>query len=141
MSSSSLDENEKEWRLGDPQVAVESTKQYEPIKSDPVQPSEKDIEANVEKHSTRGELSRLQSGISAYSDLSSDGVDAKSTASAKKKWYQKANPLRWGTKPPVPETRTICPEYQAGFFSALTFQWMAPLMVVSMSGAIHIKLR
>jgi ATP-binding cassette, subfamily C (CFTR/MRP), member 1 len=47
-------------------------------------------------------------------------------------WYQKLNPLRWGPVPPIPDERVPSREHQAGFFSALTFAWMAPLMSVSL---------
>ncbi|GJN85930.1 hypothetical protein PLIIFM63780_009505 [Purpureocillium lilacinum] len=45
-----------------------------------------------------------------------------------KPWYKKMNPLRWGGIPKVPDERLVSREYQAGFFSKLTFQWMTPLM-------------
>lgn len=133
MSTSSLDEKEKEWRLGDPQVGAQSTKEYEPIKTEPLQSvgTEKDVEADFEKRSTRGDLSRLQSGNSAFTDASSEISDTKSSAGGRRKWYKKANPLKWGKKPPVPKNREVCPEYHAGWFSMLTFQWMNPLMTVS----------
>lgn len=134
MSSSSFDEKEKEWRLGDPQVAATSTKEYEPIKTEPVATgAEKDLEAGPDTRSSRGNLSRLQSRSSGYTDASSDITDTKSSTIGKKRWYKKANPLKWGPKPPVPKTREVCPEYKAGWFSLLTFQWMAPLMTVSMA--------
>lgn len=47
-----------------------------------------------------------------------------------KPWYKTPNPLRWGKIPPIPKERKVCPEYNAGFFSLLFFQWMAPLMTV-----------
>lgn len=50
---------------------------------------------------------------------------------AKKVWYKRLNPLKWGEKPPVPKERIVSREYGASFFSMLTFQWMAPLMTVS----------
>ncbi|KAL2152547.1 hypothetical protein VTH82DRAFT_5731 [Thermothelomyces myriococcoides] len=45
-----------------------------------------------------------------------------------KPWYKQPNPLRWGRIPPVPKEKEVCPEYKAGFFSALLFGWMGPLM-------------
>jgi hypothetical protein len=33
--------------------------------------------------------------------------------------------------PPYPSERTVSPEYTAGIFSRLTFQWMSPMMSVS----------
>jgi hypothetical protein len=133
MSSSSLDEKEKEWRRGDPQVAASGAKEYEPIRTAPLQTSaEKDLEANVDMTSSGGNLSRLQSQSSAITEASSDITDAKSSTVGKKKWYKKVNPLKWGAKPPIPQTRTVSREYHASFFSKLTFQWMSPLMVVRM---------
>ncbi|KAJ4344427.1 ATP-binding cassette transporter yor1 [Didymosphaeria variabile] len=131
--SSSLNEKEIDWRLQDPEAAAENPKQYEPIVSEPLETAEveKNLEANADKHSTRGgPLSRLQSAQSGVSEWSSELSDTKSSASGSKKWYKKINPLKWGKKPRVPETRLPSREYSAGFFSRLTFQWMAPLMTV-----------
>lgn len=47
---------------------------------------------------------------------------------AEKPWYKKLNPMRWGAIPEIPKERIVSREYQAGFFSRLTFQWMNPLM-------------
>ncbi|TWU73782.1 hypothetical protein ED733_003923 [Metarhizium rileyi] len=55
--------------------------------------------------------------------------DTNSNATDAKPWYKQANPLRWGRTAPVPRERSVSPEYNAGFFSKLTFQWMTPLMV------------
>lgn len=133
MSTSSLDEKEKEWRLNGSEAAAEGTKQYQPIVTEPLEVvgTEKNLEVDLEKRSTRGSLSRLQSGTSGFSETSDDVSDTKSSASANKRWYKKLNPLKRGKKPPVPETRAVCREYQASWFSLITFQWMAPLMTVS----------
>ncbi|KAK3944182.1 P-loop containing nucleoside triphosphate hydrolase protein [Diplogelasinospora grovesii] len=61
------------------------------------------------------------------------GTSAVSAASEREKpeqkpWYKQPNPLRWGKIPPVPEERKVSPEYKAGFFNLLFFQWMGPLM-------------
>ncbi|KAL7793341.1 P-loop containing nucleoside triphosphate hydrolase protein [Trichoderma afarasin] len=47
---------------------------------------------------------------------------------AAKPWYKKLNPMRWGGIPEIPKERIVSREYQAGFFSRLTFYWMNPLM-------------
>ncbi|KAF2112460.1 ABC multidrug transporter-like protein [Lophiotrema nucula] len=129
MSSSSLDEKEKQWRLNDTEVAPGATKQYESIVAGPTAGDEKDLEVDIEKRSTRGELSRLQSTQSGVSDFSDDTSTTKS-ASKKKPWHKKLNPLKWRKPIPVPETRQVSREYQASFLSRLSFQWMAPLMDV-----------
>ena len=131
MSSSSFDEKEQ-LRLGNHPNDIGDTKEYEPIKTEPVATgAEKDLEAGLDRRSSRGNLSRLQSRSSGYTDASSDITDTKSSTIGKRRWYKKVNPLKWGPKPPVPKTREVCPEYNAGWFSLLTFQWMAPLMTVS----------
>ena len=48
----------------------------------------------------------------------------------KRTWGQRLNPLRRKDVPAVPTERATSREYQANFFSMLTFQWMAPLMSV-----------
>lgn len=68
------------------------------------------------------------SNTSATSD---DDVDAKSSSAPHDGWLDRANPLKRSNKPPVPTERDVSREYGAGFFSLLTFQWMAPLMSVS----------
>ena len=50
--------------------------------------------------------------------------------SEKRRWTERLNPLKRKRKPPIPKEREISHEYQAGFFSKLTFHWMAPLMKV-----------
>jgi ATP-binding cassette, subfamily C (CFTR/MRP), member 1 len=131
-TSSSLQEKEEEWRLQDQEAAANKLVEYEPIRSEHLgtKAVEKDLEANAEKRSVRN-LSRLQSSSSGISEFSDALSSNKSTASTKQKWYKKANPLRWGAKPPIPKTREVSREYNVGFFSRLTFQWMSPLMTVS----------
>jgi ATP-binding cassette subfamily C (CFTR/MRP) protein 1 len=127
-----MDENEKEKEFGlvDPQAAAENPTEdeprddarYEPIKTEK---STKDVEAKLAVRSSRGDLSRTQSGTSAFTDISEDS-EAKSSI-RRRKWYR-TNPLKWGPKPPVPKEREVCPEYTANVFSRLTWHWMQPLM-------------
>jgi len=49
-----------------------------------------------------------------------------------KPWYKQPNPMRWGKIPPVPKEREVCREHNANFFSSLIFEWMSPLMMVSL---------
>lgn len=59
-----------------------------------------------------------------------DVVKPQQQQQQKKKWYPTLTILS-KEKPPVPKERTVCPEYNAGFLSTLTFQWTAPLLAVS----------
>ena len=125
--------DEKEWRLNDQEVAAESTRDSEPVATEPLEAIgtekelEKELEVGTEKV-TRKYISRFESGVT---DSSDDVVGAKSEASGRRKWYRRLNLLRPGKKPEIPETRQVSREYHAGFLSVLTFQWMAPLMSVS----------
>ena len=64
-------------------------------------------------------------------DLSSqnDG-EQEYLASRRRTWKERLNPFKRKNVPPVPAERAVSREFQAGFFSALYFQWMAPLMSV-----------
>ncbi|OCL11568.1 hypothetical protein AOQ84DRAFT_229156 [Glonium stellatum] len=124
--------DEKEWRLNDQEVAAESTRNPEPAATDPLEAvgTEKELEKELNVDSgtlIRKYLSRSESRVT---DLSDDVVDAKSEASGRKKWYQRLNLLKRRKKPSVPEVRQVSREYHAGFFSLMTFQWMAPLMSI-----------
>ncbi|KAG0646410.1 Multidrug resistance fer6 [Hyphodiscus hymeniophilus] len=46
-------------------------------------------------------------------------------------WYQYLDPVQYGRIQEVPSERQTCPEYQAGWFSRLTFDWMTPMIVTS----------
>ncbi|KAF1914976.1 P-loop containing nucleoside triphosphate hydrolase protein [Ampelomyces quisqualis] len=132
-SSTSFDENEKEKEFGlvDPQAAAEDPTEPEPRDDPRYEPIKTETSTKVtdhsESHSSRGTLSRTQSGTSAFTDISEDS-EAKSSI-RRRKWYR-SNPLKWGPIPSVPKTRQVSPEYTASAFSRLTWQWMQPLMNV-----------
>ncbi|KAI1075235.1 ATP-binding cassette transporter protein YOR1-like protein [Whalleya microplaca] len=86
-------------------------------------------EESDEKRAEREELNRTQSYATDTSAITRTTTRG-SVPAAKKPWYKILNPLRWGSIPPVPKERQVSREYTAGFFSKLTFQWMAPLMDV-----------
>lgn len=76
-------------------------------------------------------ISPLDSGAE-YSESKSqkkkgDLIDSR----LQRKWSRWLNPLRLQKIPPVPEERSVCPEYGAGIFSIISFQWIASLMHVS----------
>lgn len=89
-----------------------------------------------EKHASD---TKHQPGVVKRASYSSDvsssdgGLETKSqsTQDQHDSWLDRANPLKKSNKPPVPTQRDVSREHGAGFFSLLTFQWMAPLMSVS----------
>lgn len=84
-----------------------------------------------EKRAEREELKRSQSYATDASALTRTTTRLSTAAPLPQKpWYKTPNPLRWGSIPPVPKEREVSREHAAGFFSRLTFQWMAPLMNV-----------
>lgn len=130
---------EKEISPGDP-LAVANRPlddETEPVDEEKAIASEaavKDEEAGLEPitaesdRRNRPELDRIQSAATESSVAT--GVTSHHGPQVKS-WYQKMNPLRWGSIPPVPEERGPSPEYTAGFFSKLIFTWQGPLMRVS----------
>lgn len=88
-----------------------------------------DDDVGFDVSSKRPKLSATKSYATDAS--AATGADTFEPEPVKPKWHHKFNPLRWGGVPPVPDERFISREYKAGFFSKLTFQWMAPLMAVS----------
>ena len=83
-----------------------------------------DVEKDAEKKDARPNVHRTITTSTGLSALSAD-VDLEKP---KRPWYKRLNPLKWSKEPPIPKQRTVSPEYTAGFFSLLTFQWMGPLM-------------
>jgi ATP-binding cassette, subfamily C (CFTR/MRP), member 1 len=72
-------------------------------------------------------------GLSSSASEGDFDQDASPSATerAKRTWRQKLNPLRLQKIPPVPQERIVSREYGANFFSAISFQWVFPLMNVS----------
>ncbi|KAH8167726.1 hypothetical protein CIB48_g493 [Xylaria polymorpha] len=87
-------------------------------------------EESLDERATRDELKRTQSYVTETSTITRTTTRASVPASSKKPWYKTPNPLLWGSVPPVPKEKQESREATAGFFSKLTFQWMAPLMTV-----------
>lgn len=81
-------------------------------------------------------LSRIESTATEITQVSS-AARVVSAPREQLPWYHKINPLKRGRVPPIPEERTVCPEYNASFFSLLTFQWMQPLMTVGYKRTIE----
>ncbi|KAL7797624.1 P-loop containing nucleoside triphosphate hydrolase protein [Trichoderma ceciliae] len=69
--------------------------------------------------------------LTATKSYATDASAATTSAAVQretKPWYKHLNPMRWGGIPEIPKERIVSREYQASFFSRLTFQWMNPLM-------------
>ncbi|KAI9751310.1 MAG: hypothetical protein M4579_006126 [Chaenotheca gracillima] len=88
-------------------------------------------EDEKEKEDDIGLMQRTTTGATSASE---DATATRTTTRATQPdeghaaWYKKLNPLRRGKVPPVPEERTVSPEYTASWWSVLTFTWMGPLM-------------
>ncbi|KAI0379954.1 ATP-binding cassette transporter protein YOR1-like protein [Hypomontagnella monticulosa] len=121
---------DKETKSADPLTEVNNTGDSEPVTPASVYDPDEEIrrhEESDEKRAGREELKHTQSYATDTSAVTRTTSRA-SVPVAKKPWYKTPNPLRWGSIPPVPKEREVSREYRAGFFSKLTFQWMAPLM-------------
>ncbi|GAB1315033.1 ATP-binding cassette transporter yor1 [Madurella fahalii] len=93
-------------------------------KADGIDAADRAVEGG-EDGDGRNRLNRMRSSATATSVASATTTDK---LPEPRPWYKQPNPLRWGKIPPVPREREVCPEYKAGFFSAMIFQWIAPLM-------------
>ncbi|KAF7856926.1 hypothetical protein EAF04_009686 [Stromatinia cepivora] len=78
-------------------------------------------------HEKRPEIKRIQSYATSNSAVTRTDSNVDHPV-VKKAWYKKINPLRWGSVPPVPETRTPSREHTASLLSLIYFQWIAPIM-------------
>ncbi|KAJ8126709.1 hypothetical protein O1611_g6929 [Lasiodiplodia mahajangana] len=87
-------------------------------------------EESLDERANREELKRTQSYATDTSTITRTTTRTSMPSVPKKPWYKTPNPLLWGSIPPVPKERQESREASAGFFSRLTFQWMAPLMNV-----------
>lgn len=118
-------------------ISIESTSESGSESGNAVHLNEKhgdDIE-RIESRSDQEEDDKHKEPLAATRSYATDASVATTSAAARyaeKPWYNKLNPMRWGAIPEVPQERTVSREYQAGFFSKLTFQWMNPLMAVSL---------
>ncbi|OJD31060.1 abc transporter [Diplodia corticola] len=81
------------------------------------------------------------SSNTSASDDDADVNDAKSSSAPDQHpgWLDRANPLKKRNKPAVPTERDVSREHGAGFFSLLTFQWMAPLMSVGYQRTLELN--
>lgn len=112
-------------------LGVESEKNHEKFES--VRDAGADDGDDDDDDQNRPKAARLQTTRSTASAASAaSATTIPSQAQKSRPWYKQVNPLRWGTPPPAPKERITSREYQAGFLSRLTFQWMSQLMTVSL---------
>ena len=148
-------DGEKEWQQQDDKEAGLSNldlEAKEPFEQEPVPSVAVDKELGLRREPTSNSINELDAARSGTrtsfarsqsraTDVTEDVETTDSEEERKKKrWYKRMNPLKWGSKPKVPEERMVSREYTAGFWSLLTFQWMAPLMNVGVSAPGTISL-
>ena len=132
---------EKGGQPTDPMAAVADGFSSEPIATDPLETlaassQSSTLELEKREYDEKEEQSIFQGGtlettrtMTNATTLSTIPSESQPVVDKKKKpWYKRLNPLKRSIKPPVPKERTVSREYNAGFLSLLTFQWMAPLM-------------
>lgn len=127
------------YKTADPVGGANSTNRGEPLATEDEQD---EVRESDEKHAGFTETKSAAEARPAIGERLTSYATSASGASAitashvelkQKPWYKTPNPLKWGTIPAVPTERTVSREVTAGFFSLLTFQWMAPVMSVSTS--------
>lgn len=132
-----LEPEDKENKPADPLTEVNTTSNSEP--ASPISgngDSEKEIQKDDDPERERVGREELKHTQSYATDTSAaTRTTSRATLPVPKPWYKTPNPLRWGSIPPVPKERQVSREYTAGFFSKLTFQWMAPLMNVNITSS------
>ncbi|KAF2168939.1 hypothetical protein M409DRAFT_20953 [Zasmidium cellare ATCC 36951] len=86
---------------------------------------------SVDKHIDRPIVERTQSNWTTATGTSiASEARPSDQPPRRRKWSEKLNPFKHKTLPPVPDERQPSREHTAGFFSVLTFQWIAGLMSV-----------
>ena len=125
--------------------AAQTTNHSEPINTEPSDRIEKELHrrsSEIEQaigidEDEKGSAAKQRAGLDrakSYATTTSVVSGVISVEEEKtRKWYQKLNPLKWGKIRPVPDEREVSREYHAGFLSLLYFQWMSPIMSVSLA--------
>lgn len=108
-------------------VSSESSTNQEKIVDREAAGDSSDSQYDEEKE-RRPPIERTQSSWTSQSEVTDS--EAQQQEPRKRTWGEKLNPLKSKYLPPVPDERKQSREGKAGFFSMLTFQWMAPLMSV-----------
>ncbi|KAN0114469.1 P-loop containing nucleoside triphosphate hydrolase protein [Hyaloscypha variabilis] len=129
---------------------LQTNNHAEPVIDTPLETANLENESNREKEDDKKDLSSQNDGkpehTAAHPPLErtrsdqSTTTEKRATSSAyqsdeiqaprKRTLNEKLNPFKRKHVPPVPTAREVTREYQAGLFSTLYFQWIAPLMSV-----------
>lgn len=119
--------HEGKYPPADPEAAAIEPVTAEPMPASKIEsePSSTDIEKSFPLDATR-----VATQTTVTSALTMDPESESSDSETDKPWYKRLNPVK-KKKIPVPKERTVSREYGASFLSLLTFQWMAPIMKVS----------
>ena len=101
------------------------------VDTESIEETESQDDIDKEKNNAHWGLKRTQTNTTtATSIVTTEPSEVDPTEPRKRTWSEKLNPLKSKHLPPVPEKRKVSREQQAGFFSMLTFQWIAPIMSV-----------
>lgn len=138
------DDNEKDLQRGlgqnnDDEADIPGEK--ETVDSEPVEyyDNEQGIQQKGGLQSLRIIPKRAISSTTTATQASSLAYVPSAAPTEKKPWHKRLNPLRRGKIPPVPEERKVSREYNAGFLSMITFQWVNPLMTVGYKRPIELN--
>ena len=129
---------EKDYgRPVDPVADSDIAHQDEPVDVDGEEEEKEYLAINTQKNTsssdneTKSRMALQQT--KSYATTASAVSQTSQPVHEKKPWYKTANPLRWGTPPPIPETRGVSKEHNASFLSMLFFGWIGPMMSVSLN--------
>ncbi|KAL8872715.1 MAG: hypothetical protein Q9174_001702 [Haloplaca sp. 1 TL-2023] len=119
---------EKEYASTDPVGAAGATNTSEPIATEPLQTVVTDSEtsSNFSEKKERPFVDRTLTTTTTRSSILEEPKEDE--PATRKPWHKSLNPLKRRTPPSVPKERVVSREHTAGWFSRLTWQWMAPIM-------------
>ncbi|KAF2842640.1 ABC multidrug transporter-like protein [Patellaria atrata CBS 101060] len=142
----STDGDEKKRQANDQIAASQPVINAEPVAIEPLPEaiSKKELGDEVGSEDSDDELGdRIEPfrTASRYTQATSLASEVRSIKGLErqKKWHDRINPLKRTLKPPIPKERAVSREYNASFFSRLTFQWMAPIMAVGYQRPLEVN--
>lgn len=94
---------------------------------------------DFEKKPQRDVVQRTRSNWTTTTETSVATELAVENKPRKQTWTERINPFKHAILPPIPKERMPSREHQAGWFSVLTFQWMAPLMSVGYQRPLELE--